>query len=1281
MRKFFLSLVSFLTFLGSSFSVANAMNNDDFVKVNGTSFEISGKPYYFVGANFWYGAYLGSTGEGGNRERLIKELDLMKEHGVNNLRILIGADGPESFEIPTLQTAPGVYNQDLLNGLDFLLSEMGKREIYAVLFFTNSWDWSGGYGRYLEWTGNGKYVYTREGFDKYQKFASNFAECEECHELLKKHISTIINRKNQYTGKLYKDDPTIMSWQIANEPRAFSNEAKPAFEKWVKDIAGYIKSLDENHLVSTGSEGEKGSENDINLFESIHSDPSIDYMTIHIWPKNWGWARGNDVCKSVDKSIKNSEEYINKHLLIAEKYSKPMVIEEFGYPRNNHKFTPDDGTSCRDKFYSYIMGEVVKNARSKGLLAGCNFWAWGGYGRPSAKHVYWQKGDDYLGDPFPEEQGLNSVFNTDKSTFEVIRSCTSQLNEISSSKRIVSVITNDKYVDILLKDGLLRVNPLTDNSFRVRFYKNKNVVDGSSMILTEYVGVPSFTVNETADSVFVKSGKIQLAIDKQTATPLFKDKAGKVLLKEKKNHSYIRTSDLNGEPTFEVKTVFNSPSDEYIYGTGQFQDGQMNLRGVPRRLTQVNSQISIPFIYSSKGYGLLWHNYGLTEFNPTDAKVNLLPVSVSDKSSVVEVTSTEGLIKEERREGVFEADFTITTPGKYGFMVDLGSEMARRYYIEIDGNVISDITNYWLPPTTSWTQDMKPGKHKVLVKGVKADSPSIMFRKITDETVFTSPVAECIDYVVFSGRADEVIASYRNLTGQAPMMPIWALGYIHCRERYSSQGQLLKYASEFRKRKYPIDVIVQDWKYWGKYGWNSMIFDEDDYPNPKQMTSKLHKDNLKLMVSVWSKIDTASVLGQSFKDKSYYIPGTAWVDFFNPEAADYYWKNMSERLLSLGIDSWWQDATEPENDALIGTVTHAGKGEKVRLVYPLLVNKTVYEGQRKDLPDNRVFILTRSAFLGQQKYASATWSGDIGNDWETFKRQIPAGLNYSITGLPYWTTDCGGFFRPGDSQYTDKAYHERFIRWLQFSTFCPLMRVHGCATDTEFWNYGSLIEQEARRYLDIRYRLLPYIYSESSYVTFNSSTLMRPLVMDFQNDSKALEQEYQYMFGHSLLVAPVVEPDIKAWKVYLPDNKSGWYDFWTGKKYDGGIDVMADAPISKIPLFVKAGSIIPLGEEIEYTTEKPMDNIELRVYPGADAEFVLYEDEGVNNNYEKGIYSRIKIIWNDSTKELKISEREGSYPGMRKKKTFNIVKVSGKDNLNESQKVRYSGKEIVISLK
>jgi alpha-D-xyloside xylohydrolase len=543
--------------------------------------------------------------------------------------------------------------------------------------------------------------------------------------------------------------------------------------------------------------------------------------------------------------------------------------------------------------------------------------------------------------------------------------------------------------------------------------------------------------------------------------------------------------------------------------------------------------------------------------------------------------------------------------------------------------------------------------------------------------------------VVFAGKTDEIIASYRQLSGAAPMMPIWSLGYIHCRERYKSQNEIIENLSEFRNRKLPMDLIVQDWQYWGKYGWNAMQFDEKDYPDPAKMVQDIHQMNARLMVSVWSKIDEKSDLGKEFAARNFYIPNTQWVDFFNPAAADFYWKNFSEKLLKpYQIDAWWQDATEPENDDLRGRRINNGTqaGETMRNIYPLFVTKTVYEGSRLDVPDKRVFILTRSAFPGTQRYAAAVWSGDIGNDWETLRRQITAGLNLSVTGMPYWTVDAGGFFRPGNGQYTDSTYHERFLRWFQFGTFCPLQRVHGYKTDTEFWRFGEKVEKEALKYLNLRYRMLPYIYSQAAAVTFDGGTIMRPLVMDFSSDRKALGQNYEYMFGPSILVAPVLAPDVKTWDVYLPENKAGWYNFWTGKKSLGGQTVKTAAPIGQIPLFVKAGSIVPFGPEKQYTSERADSVIELRVYAGADATFKLYEDDGVSYNYEHDKYATILIQWNDLKKELVIGERKGEFEGMLKNRKFEIVLVDKKSEVGmkvlENQKtINYLGKKILISLK
>jgi len=405
--------------------LASCQSNNEisgFVKHRNKQFEINGKPYYFIGVNFWYGAILGSTGQGGNRERLAKELDFMKAKGINNLRILVGADGPSGQDVkimPTLQIAPGVYNDTIFDGLDYLLVEMRKRDMYAVLYLNNSWEWSGGYGQYLNWSGYGEVP--PEGvrdYPKYRAYVAQYANCEKCHQLFLNHVKHVITRTNRYTGKAYIDDPTIMSWQVGNEPRVFSDEGKPGYIKWLKNATAYIRSLAPNQLVSLGNEGAMGCEEDIELFEIIHSDPNVDYMTIHLWPKNWSWIEVDKVREGLDTAILLTNQYIEEHSAIAERWKKALVIEEFGYPRDNHKYTLDDPTTARDKYYRNIFEQVVAASRNNGLLAGCNLWTWSGFGR--ASHLYWQPWDDYLGDPSQEEQGLNSVFDID-STVAVIK--------------------------------------------------------------------------------------------------------------------------------------------------------------------------------------------------------------------------------------------------------------------------------------------------------------------------------------------------------------------------------------------------------------------------------------------------------------------------------------------------------------------------------------------------------------------------------------------------------------------------------------------------------------------------------------------------------------------------------------------------------------------------------------------------------------------------------------------------------------------------------------------
>lgn len=636
--------------------------------------------------------------------------------------------------------------------------------------------------------------------------------------------------------------------------------------------------------------------------------------------------------------------------------------------------------------------------------------------------------------------------------------------------------------------------------------------------------------------------------------------------------------DRNGTPLFHAThhelengcatLVFDSPKDECLFGLGQFQDGYSNVRGLSRRLTQVNSQISLPMLLSSKGYGILWNNYGLTEFNPSERAVTLTKRSGSGKQETVNVTSTEGGKREVRERHIFEAVISLDEDTDYALLLDVGQKMARRHNLTIDGNTIMEMQNIWLPPTASKIVRLKAGRHVVTAELTKDDKPMLYYHKVKDETVFRSPVATAVDYTVFIGTPDEIIATYRELTGQAPLMPDWALGYIHCRERFHSSQEILETANRFKQEELPVNMIVQDWQYWGKYGWNSMRFDEEYYPDPKALTDSLHKMDIRLMLSVWSKIDKQSEVGQQMERDGHYIPDTDWIDFFSPEAAAAYWKNFSERLLPLGIDAWWQDATEPENDDLAGRRVNKGRwtGEQVRNVYPLLVNKTVYEGLLQ--AGKEPMILTRCGFPGIQRYGSALWSGDVGNDWETFRRQIVAGLGVQAAGVPWWTYDAGGFFRP-QNQYKDSAYIERMLRWIETSVYLPLMRVHGYMSNTEPWNYGPEAQAIIAGCLRERERLQPYIRECARRVSEEGYTLMRPLIFDFADDPVALQQKYEYMFGPELLISPVTEAGVTEWQTYLPKNAGGWRDQRTGKHYDGGQTVTTPVDKGHIPVFVR----------------------------------------------------------------------------------------------------------------
>ncbi len=837
-------------------------------------------------------------------------------------------------------------------------------------------------------------------------------------------------------------------------------------------------------------------------------------------------------------------------------------------------------------------------------------------------------------------------------------------------------------LSIQLSEGVMNIIPVSDKAIRIQWEKELPKEE-KEFVLISKPAVPVFKFSETAQQLKLSTNAVTVVFNKQTAVIDFIDRAGKVFLSEKAGSRKLKADVVGGQSCYIAEQSFVSPADESLFGLGQFQDGHYNLRNVTRKLTQVNSQIAIPFLYSSKGYGILWHQYGLTEFNPADNIVTLIKKDTAAGSKgEVEVTTTSGTQKVSQRESLYNGKFTVDKDSEYSLMLDL-SNMESRHLLVIDGAPVIDQSNLWLPPAASKLVHLKAGEHTVQVVCKSTNTPKLSWKLSDNETTFRSVNAKSLDYVVFYGKnADEVIASYRNLSGNVPMLPLWAYGFWQCRERYTSGKHLVSTVQEFRKRNLPVDVIVQDWQYWGKNGWGVPQFDTSNYPNPDKFIKELHDLNARFSISVWENIDKKSEVAKEYISKNLYIPNSPWIDIYNPETQKTHWNALNKNLFSLGVDSWWMDATEPENDALTGKQTYFGLGDFYRLTYPLFVSKAVYDGQRNTDPNKRVAILTRSAFPGQQRYGTINWSGDVGWSWDTYKRQIVAGLNYNLTGMPYWTTDIGGFFRPGRGQYTDTKYHDILTRWFQWGVFNPIFRTHGYQTETEPWKYGDAVENNMRSMMNLRYRLMPYIYSEAWQVSKNGSTMMRPLVMDFNHDAKAVAQPYEYMFGKAMLIVPVTAP-AATWDVYLPKSRV-WYDFWTGKSFNGGQTISTAAPADKIPVFVKGGSIIPMGKLMQYTGEKPNDTLEIRIYKGADAEFSLYEDEGDNYNYEKGKYSVIPFNWNEKLQTVTIGNLQGSYAGALKKRVFNIVFVSegnggGIGDAATRKEVVYSGKRIIVN--
>jgi len=579
---------------------------------------------------------------------------------------------------------------------------------------------------------------------------------------------------------------------------------------------------------------------------------------------------------------------------------------------------------------------------------------------------------------------------------------------------------------------------------------------------------------------------------------------------------------------------------------------------------------------------------------------------------------------------------------------------------------------------------------------------------------YVSESGKMIDYYFFYGPSfDHIMNLYRNLTGVAPMYPKWAFGLFQSQDRYKTQQEVLSVKDNYRKNHIPVDVIVQDWFYWSPAPIGSHIMNPERYPNPKKMVDELHKANIHAMISIWPCFGKGTQDYNQLK-KAGYLSSITWDNFFvhtidtyydahNPGAREMYWDQARDSLIKrYGWDAWWVDQCEPDtkdpNDRKKANL-YTGKGIDYFNTYSLEHTKGIYSKWRRDIPKKRIFLLARQAFAGQQRNAATLWSSDITTTFSAFKNQVPQAINACVSGIPYWTSDIGGYISypspEGVPDWSQPSYNELFTRWFQFGTFSPIFRIHGKGERALFSkNWTEKTRSILLKYDDLRYRLLPYIYSLSSEVTFNNYTIMRSLAFDFRNDPAVYNIPDEYMFGPAFLVNPVTQQLYtgdranqlgSARKVYLPKDAE-WYDFWTGKKLNGGQTIDAAAPIDIIPLYVRAGSIIPMGPVMEYATQKPEDNIELRVYPGADGHFTFYEDANNTYNYEKGEYATFTFNWNDKTKELSISSRKGSFPGMLKSRTFNIVLVgenkgTGEKEISRADKViKYNGSAMKVKL-
>jgi alpha-D-xyloside xylohydrolase len=914
----------------------------------------------------------------------------------------------------------------------------------------------------------------------------------------------------------------------------------------------------------------------------------------------------------------------------------------------------------------------------------------------------------------------------------------------------------------------VRLEVFGDKIIHVSATPEKKFVDGKSLIIERPTEKVSFTVDETDSTVSVRTQQLTATVAFANGQVTFRNAKGEVVLAEEADGREFTPIEVEGTKGYTVRQVFQSTDSlEGYYGLGQHQSDEFNYKGKNEELFQYNTKVSVPFIVSTDNYGLLWDSYSLCRWgNPEDYKQlgqvfrlydkdgregaltgTYTPADPNDQTLVRREDSIyfEHLDRAKKLskvvnlpEGFNFAGSKVTYEGEIEAK-ESGEHKFILYYagyqtVTIDGKEVvpERWRTAWNPNSYKFSVNLEAGR-RVPIKidwvpdggisycGLRAYSP----RPDSEQQKMSwwGEMQDQIDYYfIYGDDMDDVIHGYRTITGKAPIMPKWVMGFWQSREKYNTQEEILSALAGFRQRNIPIDNIVLDWLHWREDSWGSHEFDTDRFPDPKAMVDSIHAMHGRIMVSVWPKFYASTEHFKEFDEKGWMYqqaikdsirdwvgPGYlgSFYDAYDADARKLFWSQIKDHYFPLGIDAWWMDASEPNirdctdmqyRKELCGP-TALGPSTKYFNAYAYENAEAIYDGQRGTDPDKRVFLLTRSGFAGLQRYSTATWSGDIGTCWEDFKAQISAGLNYSISGVPFWSMDIGGFsvqnrFVDGQRVFNEtgrenednKEWRELNARWYQFGAFTPLYRAHGQWPYREVYNiapeshpaYKSILY-----YTKLRYDLMPYTYSLAASVHFDDYTILRPMVMDFGYDKAVRNLGDQYMFGPAFLVAPVYQYGARTRQLYLPACAQ-WYDFYTGRNVASGVQTV-EAPYERIPLFVRSGSIVPVGPDMQWSDEKKADNITLFVYAGENGKFTLYEDEGTNYNYEKGQYSTIEFTYDDENSTLTIGDRKGEFDGMLKERTFNVVKVSKEspvayNKMAKGIKVNYNGKKQEINL-